>query len=49
MSKEEALALKNDYEHRLAYFESERLIFLRIHAGKLHRWKREFCWMDSRS
>ena len=24
------------------------LIFLRIHAGKLHRWKREFCWMDSR-
>ena len=24
MSKEEALALKNDYEHRLAYFESER-------------------------
>ena len=24
MSKEEALALKNDYEHRLADFESER-------------------------
>ena len=30
MSKEEALALKNDYEHRLADFESERLIFLKI-------------------
>ena len=27
---------------------SKGLIFLRIHAGKLHRWKREFCWVDSR-
>lgn len=48
MSKEEALALKNDMSIDWLILKVKGLIFLRIHAGKLHRWKREFCWMDSR-